>query len=103
MARFSVILVPGDQAIKITGLATVTASSIQTLGKYQVFAINADQDITINFGNANGTMTPPTTANYRIPANQQTTFDLGSSFDSFEVFNQGASAANVYIIRLSVV
>src|SRR5258708_1653645 len=91
MARVAAILIPSETSIKIAALAATTASAIQTIGRNRVFAINADQDVTINFGNSNGTMTAPTTSNYRIPANQQTTFDTGAAFDSFEVFNQGTS------------
>lgn len=104
MARLSAILIPaGDTDIKIAALATTTASTIQTLGKNRIFVINADQDITIQFGNAAGPSFTPTAANYRIPANQQTTFDLGSSFDSLKVFNlSGSTAANIYIKFLAL-
>lgn len=105
MARFASILIPaGDADIKISSLAAVTASSIQTIGKNRIFVVNADQDITIQFGNVAGPAFTPSAANYRIPANQQTTFDMGQAFDSLKVFNlSGTTAANVFLKILSVV
>jgi hypothetical protein len=56
--------------------------------------------------------TPSATNGKRIPANQQTTLDLGAQNDTIKVFNlgcqngtngqTGATAANLYITRLSV-
>ena len=96
---FSGILVPANEiAIKLSVTAS-SSSAEQALSANRIFAINADQDITIKFGTAG--MSAATTSDYRIPANQQTTLDLGSSLTSIRVFNQGASTANVYILLLS--
>lgn len=105
MARFSSILIPSaDPPIVISALAASTASALQTIGRNRIFALNADQDITILFGNASGPTITPNSSSYRIPANQQTTLDTGSAFDSFKVFNNsGTTVANIYIQLLSVV
>src|SRR5581483_3464364 len=102
MAIFSAILTPSDTtAIKVAALATTTISSEQALGTNVVFAINADQDITIKFGIAG--MAAAATTDFRIPQNQTFTFFTGRNFDRIRVFNQsGSTAANVYIQPLTV-
>lgn len=104
MARYASILIPSnDLPQKVANLGTSTASSAIKIGTNRIFVINADQDITISFGLSTSIVTP-TAAYYRIPANQQTTFDMGSANDTIEVYNlSGSTAANVYIMILSVV
>lgn len=98
----STITAGGTQTdFKVAALVASTASAVITLGKYRIFVINADQDITISFG-LSSNITTPTVAFYRIPANQQTTFDLGPSADSIQVFNLATTAANIFIKALSV-
>jgi|SRR5581483_7466162 len=100
MAVFDAILLPAQKAsVKIAGLAASTSSSEQTLGNNEIFAINADQDITIKFGAAG--LSNAATTDFRIPANSTLVFDVGTKFTSFKVFNQGASAANIYYMFLS--
>lgn len=101
MAVFSAILVPSNDApIKVAALAASTSSAELVMSNNRIFAINADQDITIRFGTSG--MAAADATFYRIPANQQTTFDLGGAFDRIRVFNQAAAtAANVYIELLS--
>jgi hypothetical protein len=100
LAVQSAILVPaGDAVIKIAALAATTSSAQQSLGTNRIFAINADQDITIRFGNTG--MAAADNTFYRIPANQQTTLDTSDQFSFIRVFNLGASAANVWILPLS--
>ena len=102
MARQASILIPsGDEAVVLTP-ATHTASATQTIGKRRLFAINADQDITIRFGLSTGNMTTVDNADYRIPANSQDVFDLGDAFDSFQVYNLSGVTANVYYQTLTV-
>lgn len=99
MARMSAILIPGSQAaIKIAGLTT---AQTQLLGKNTIFVINADADINIEFYNSAGGALVASALSYRIPANQQTTFDLGNANDTISLF--AAASANVYIKILSVV
>lgn len=98
MARFAQILAPaGDTVIKVTGLAATTSSGELVVGARRIFAVNATQDITIRFGQTG--MGAADASFYRIPANQQTTFDMGSN-SVIRVFNESASAADVYILRL---
>lgn len=90
----------GDAPIKIAALATSTSSAEQVLGHNCVFAINADQDITIRVGNSG--MAAADATFYRIPANQQTTLYLNDAVDRIRVFNlSGTTAANVYIQKLN--
>lgn len=98
MARFAQILSPaGDAVIKVTGLLATTSSAELAVGARRIFAINATQDITIRFGQTGVGAADATF--YRIPSNQQTTFDMGSN-SVVRVFNEGASAADVYILKL---
>ena len=100
MAVFSSILVPaGEAAVQVLALAATTSSAEISLGTNRIFAINADQDITIKFGQAG--LAAATGVEYRIPANQQTTFDTSDAYASIRVFNKGASAANIYVQKLS--
>jgi hypothetical protein len=101
MAVQSAILVPaGDAVQKVSALAATTSSAALVLGTNRIFAINADQDITIRFGNAGLAAADATF--YRIPANQQTTLDLSDQFTQIRVFNLSSStAANVWVLPLS--
>lgn len=99
MALMASILIPTDKPIVVASLGASTASSAQQPGS-RLFAINADQDITIGFGSA--TKAPSAGASsYRIPANTEKIFDLGNGFDRFAVYNLATSAANIYILPLS--
>jgi len=99
-------LIPASSpCVNIPGLAYHTVSSpVTTLGYHGIFVINSDQDISITFGAA-ASIATPTATSYRIPANQQTTFDLGAASDSLLIFNNAATsvAANIWIQKLSVV
>jgi hypothetical protein len=88
--------------MQVASLGAHAASTAVTIGAGRIFVINADQDIAISFGAA-ATIIAPDGTYYRIPANQQTTFDMGSANDTIKVYNLSATtAANVYIMRLSV-
>jgi hypothetical protein len=100
MAVLSSILHPATEvAIRPAALATGQSTAEIALGPNRIFAINADQDITIKFGNAG--MTAAAGTEYRIPANQQTTFDTGANVNSIRLWNLAATNANIYIILLS--
>ena len=100
MATFASFMVPsGDPAIQILGLAGSTSSAEISLGTNRIFGINADQDVTIKFGQAG--LGAATGVEYRLPANSQTTFDTGDAFASIRVFNKSATAVNIYIQKLS--
>jgi len=95
MARFAQILTfAGDSPI-VFSVSASTASAAKFTGQHRIMVINADQDITIDFGGSG--VADPGTSNYRIPAGQQTTFDTGAN-SYFKVYNlDGSSSANVYV------
>jgi hypothetical protein len=111
MARQSAILIPSSTIAGSTGSSDwiistngATTGSTITLGKNQMFVINSTQDISISFGNATGTMVAPgATAGYRIPANQQTTFDMGQNNDSFIIYNNSASTTSTTYVKILAV
>lgn len=105
MARMASVLIPScDAPVIISALATTTASTLQTIGKNRIFAINAPTDVTILFGNKAGPALSPTGVEFRIPANNTFTFDTGQAFDSFMVYNLStATAVNVSYQTLTVV
>ena len=94
----SVLGFAGDACITATPSAGTSTSEI-TLGNDAIFAINADQDVMIRFGNPG--MGAATATNYRIPANQQTVFYTSTANTSIRVFNNGSSTANIFIQKLS--
>ena len=117
MARLASVLIlqAGTGAHNVTQAASFAANAVVTLttGKNQLLEINCDQDVMVTVGLSTTIATPSATVGKRIPANQQTTFDLGSSCDTVKVFNlgtangsggqTGSSAGNLYITKLSVV
>lgn len=101
MATLSAVFHPSDDpAIRISSLATLTASSEQQLPAQRLFAINADQDITITFGQAGNCPVPDQTS-FRIPQNSTLTFDIGTK-TALRVFNLSSTqTATVYILFLN--
>lgn len=102
MATFASIFPPGGTG-RGTKLSVNAASSSAVINKTRtyLFAINADQDICIAFGQkADAGFTAAANTDFRIPAGVIATWDLGQ-FDSFAVYNLGSSTANVYYQHLS--
>lgn len=101
MATISAVFHPSDdQAIRIASLATQTASSEQTMPAQRLFAINADQDITITFGQA-GNIPVPDATSFRIPQGTTLTFDIGTK-TGIRVFNLSSTqVATIYILFLN--
>lgn len=101
MATISAVFHPSDDhAIRIAALATTTASAEQAISAQRLFAINADQDITITFGQAGNVPTPDQTC-FRIPANATLTFDIGTK-TAFRVFNLSSTqTTTVYVLFLN--
>ena len=105
-------LIPANDAVLNFTTAAGAASAQKVLGNNVIFAINADQDVCISFGLSTGNANLATAGSYRIPANQQTTFDTGMAFDEVSIWNlgtangtggkTGSTTANVYIQRLVV-
>ena|SRR5271157_4648089 len=108
-------LAAGTGAYNITQAASFAAAAVVTLttGKYQMLEINCDQDVMVTTGLLATIATPSATVGKRIPANQQTTIDLGAGFDTIKVFNlgtangtggqTGSTAGNLYITKLTVI
>ena len=117
MARQASILIlaSGTGAYNVTQAASFAAAAVVTLttGKNQLLEINCDQDVMVTTGMSATIAAASATNGKRIPANQQTTFDLGSAQDTIKVFNlgtangtggqTGSTAGNLYITKLSVV
>ena|SRR5271166_3466395 len=105
-------LIPAGDAVLNFTTSAGAASAQKVLGKNVIFAINSDQDVCISFGLSTGNAGLATAGSYRIPANQQTTFDTGSAFDQVSIWNlgtangtggkTGSTLANVYLQRLVV-
>ena len=93
MATFTSIFVPGSD--KEYTVAATTADSGQTLGKRSLFAINATGDINIVFYNAANAKVP-SAANFRIPGGVTAVYDLSDFYDSYAVYNAGASTITVW-------
>jgi len=108
MARFATVLIPtSDAPIDLTGSNQLAASTATTqlIGKNRIFVISSDQDIMITFGTAAeiaGSTFPAASATYgyRIPANQQTTLDMGQALDTIGLFNLNSSTAAIITIQL---
>jgi hypothetical protein len=113
MARVAAILQASADAPQVSLALAAASTATFTLSKNRPFAVNADQDITVAFGLSSGHLASATASSYRIPANQQSVFDLGFTFDQIQVYNlgtqngtggqTGTTAANVYVQPLSVV
>ena len=109
MARQACILIPTPTvAATSTGPTdivlslTTTAAQTVTLHKNQIFVINAAADVNISFGLLANLVVATATNCYRIPANQQTTFDIGPNQDSFSIVNNVTGTTAVFIKCLSV-
>lgn len=110
MARMASILIPatttGSGAGPSDFVATLLTTTPQSflLGKNAIFVINASAAISISFYSSQGTAFPAAAATcYSIPANQQTTFDLGQANDTISIMATAGSGASAYIKLLSVV
>lgn len=103
MATFSAILIPSGTGVTATVAATTATSGIK-LSTYAKVSINASADVEIVFYSSK-TATPPipsATVGFRIPANSTFTFDLGSSLDTFALFNT-AAAVTTYSYQIESV
>jgi hypothetical protein len=92
MAIYTSIFVPvgGSTAGATTAdinatLATVTSSAEIVLGRYQLFAINANGDINIRFGGAG--MPAAAATDFRIPNGVVATYQVPVQWDRMRIFN----------------
>lgn len=112
MARVASILIASGETSQQSAALAAAGNVTFILAKNRVFAFNADQDVTIAFGLSTGNHPTATVASYRIPANQQSVFDMGPMYDQISVFNlgtqngtggaTGATAANIYVQPLVI-
>lgn len=103
MATFSAILIAAGNGVTATLNATTATGSIK-LAPYTKFAINAtaDMEIVIYSSKTATSPVPSATVGFRIPANATMTFDMGSSCDTFALFNTAASTSTYSYQVLSV-
>jgi hypothetical protein len=98
MALQSCVLVPAAVNGVTSTLATVTATSAIVIGQRGVFVLTVDQNCTITFGDSTGhgnvAATPSATVGLLLLGGTSCTFDLGTEFDSFKIFNTSGGTAN---------
>lgn len=106
MATLASILIPYGAGVTAT-LGGTTASSGIKLNRYAKFAINSTQVTTIVFYNSatpNADQpVPSATVGFSIPVGVTFTFDLGSAYDTFAIFNTSASSATYSYQQLQTV
>lgn len=100
MATFSAVFTPSGSGTGTTAdlnasLAATTSTAAITLEHNRLFAINADGDINIRFGNSG--MDAASGADYRIPAGTTAVYDLGNAFTRIRLYNPGGSSINYWI------
>ena len=102
MAILSSIFVPvggstaGSSTADLSGSVGGTSSSGEiVLGRYTIFAINANSDINIRFGNSG--MPAAAATDFRIPAGVIATYQLPQQYDRFRIFNAAAGSINYWI------
>jgi hypothetical protein len=102
MAIFNSIFVPvgGSTASASTAdlngtITTVTSSGEIVLGRYQLFAINANGDVNIRFGNAG--MPAAAATDFRIPNGIVVTYQIPAQYDRFRLYNAGGSTITYWI------
>lgn len=106
MAIFTSIFVPkgGSTAGSTTNdltatIATVTSSAEIVLGRYTIFAINANTDLNIRFGNSG--MPAASVADFRLPANAIAVYQVPAQWDRLRVFNPSGGNSTYWIQPLS--
>jgi hypothetical protein len=102
MAIYTSIFVPvggstaGSTTADLNGTVTTTASSGEiVLNRYQLFAINANGDINIRFGNAG--MPAAAATDFRIPSGIIATYQVPANWDRFRIFNPGGTTITYWI------
>lgn len=102
MATFTSIFTPvgGSTASSATAdltgtLSTDTSSGEIVLGRYTIFAINANADINIRCGNSG--MPAASSADFRIPAGVVATYAVPEQWDRIRLYNNTASGLTYWI------
>jgi hypothetical protein len=102
MAIYTSIFVPvggstaGSSTADLNGTVTTASSSSEiVLNAYQLFAINANGDINIRFGNAG--MPAAAATDFRIPNGVIATYQVPKQWDRMRIFNPGGSTITYWI------
>jgi hypothetical protein len=102
MATYASIFVPvggsttGSTTADLSGTILTTSSSGEiVLGRYQFFAINANGDVNIRFGNSG--MPAAAATDFRIPDGIIATYAIPQQYDRFRLYNAGASTVTYWI------
>lgn len=85
-----------DQTVVIVGAAS---SAEIVLGRHQLFALNANGDMNIRFGNVG--MPVASNADFRIPSGFVATYRMSSHYDRMRIFNPNAGSITVWIQPLN--
>ena len=101
MATLDAILVPATlRGTQVAAVGAGTSTAEILIGHNVLIAVNADQDITIRFGQVG--MSAADGTDFRIPQNVTIVFDMGRDKEYIRLFNKSATtAANIYYIPLS--
>lgn len=102
MATYASIFIPvggstaGSTTADLNGTVGGTSSSTEiVLGAYQLFAINANGDINIRFGNAG--MPAAAATDFRIPNGVIATYQVPKQWDRFRIYNPGSGSITYWI------
>jgi hypothetical protein len=102
MAIFTGIFVPvgGSTAGAATAdlsaaIATTTSSAEIVLGRYQLFAINANGDLNIRCGNSG--MPAAAATDYRIPNGTTAVYQVPAQWDRIRLYNAGGGSVTYWI------
>lgn len=99
MAVQSSILVPAGDAVLTATLGATSSSAELTLGTNRIFSIVATADVNVKFGNTG--MGAASANDYRIPANQQTTFDTSDQWSRIRVFSTAGGTYHIQFLSRS--
>jgi hypothetical protein len=102
MATFSSIFIPvgGSTASAATAdlsaaLGGTTSTAEIILGRYTIFAINANGDINIRCGNSG--MPAAAATDFRIPSGVIATYQVPEQWDRIRLYNASATSINYWI------
>ena len=102
MATFTSIFVPvggstaGSTTADLSNTITGTTSTGEiVLGRYTIFALNANGDVNIRCGNSG--MPAAAATDFRIPAGTTVTYQVPEQWDRIRLYNASASTITYWI------
>lgn len=102
MAIFTSIFIPvggstaGSTTADLNGtILTVSSSAEIVLNRYTIFAINANGDVNIRFGNSG--MPAAAATDFRIPSGVVATYQVPAQWDRFRLFNPTGATVTYWI------